>query len=562
MSTTEQQGHSSNAAGGILAQRKKRHHSNAAAAIAARRAGHLGSGITAEEDEGQEAPFISSSRDASEEDNDDASGFSDSASSLRFSHSNHPSSIGLPTSARDRALVDSKGAHRRPSNSAADKTPSSSSPPRHHGAIQGYIGGQDYSSQSARRPSHTGIKDPSISATLAKASQALSTSSSTDMDHLTGRSATGLLRKGSASSAGSDVGDGPAHDYINIKSGGNNKLDLTNLPAPMPIALGSQTIVVTPKAPDTQRDHPQPPKRKTSNPSHPSVHIVASKKASQETDGEEATDGAAASPYDGDVEFAARTPSSTTQQSGVASGSHTSTNTASLGITTFPIDVPSNSYVSAVRGSSSLGGDKVEEEPVSMASTATIRNFIHKAIYEPDPNRLYRINHPVDDGKNPSRPIRIYADGVYDLFHYAHALQLRQAKLFFPSVYLIVGVVSSESCAKHKNAPVLTSSERYTSVRNCKWVDEVIEDCPWVITQELLDKYHIDYVAHDEEPYIGSDGDAEIYKFCKDQGRFLPTQRTKGVSTSELLARIVDQYRHHNYDKKLAKIGHEELAFH
>ncbi|KAK9100936.1 hypothetical protein Scep_024366 [Stephania cephalantha] len=29
------------------------------------------------------------------------------------------------------------------------------------------------------------------------------------------------------------------------------------------------------------------------------------------------------------------------------------------------------------------------------------------------------------------------------------------------------------------------------------WVDEVIPDAPWVVTQEFIDKHKIDYVAHD-----------------------------------------------------------------
>jgi len=170
--------------------------------------------------------------------------------------------------------------------------------------------------------------------------------------------------------------------------------------------------------------------------------------------------------------------------------------------------------------------------------------------------RDYRINQPPTD-----RPVRIYADGVYDLFHYGHALALRQAKLAFPNVYLIVGVCSDELVRDHKAIPVMTSSERYESVRNCRWVDEVIEDAPWVIDQEFLDVHKIDYVAHDEAPYEGSaPGQSDIYRFVKDLGKFLPTRRTDGVSTSELLQRIVEGYRGGDYDKKLIKIGHPELC--
>lgn len=147
----------------------------------------------------------------------------------------------------------------------------------------------------------------------------------------------------------------------------------------------------------------------------------------------------------------------------------------------------------------------------------------------------------------------------------SHALQLRQAKLSFPSVYLIVGVVSSELCEQHKNRPILESSERYEALRNCRWVDEVLEDAPWVVEQPLIDKLEIDYVAHDELPYAMSTGGPaaasdDVYDWLKRQGKFLPTRRTEGISTSDLVARIVSMYREGDLDAKLEKMGESELT--
>lgn len=139
--------------------------------------------------------------------------------------------------------------------------------------------------------------------------------------------------------------------------------------------------------------------------------------------------------------------------------------------------------------------------------------------------------------------VRVYADGIYDLFHFGHARSLEQAKKSFPNAYLLVGCCSDETTHKYKGKTVMTESERYESLRHCKWVDEVIPDAPWVINQEFLDKHNIDYVAHDSLPYADASGAGkDVYEFVKAVGKFKETKRTDGISTSDIIMKIVKDY--------------------
>ncbi|CRL02413.1 CLUMA_CG015315, isoform C [Clunio marinus] len=144
---------------------------------------------------------------------------------------------------------------------------------------------------------------------------------------------------------------------------------------------------------------------------------------------------------------------------------------------------------------------------------------------------------------NCPRKVRVYTDGIYDLFHQGHARQMMQAKNVFPNsqVYLIIGCCSDELTHSLKGRTVMTDVERYEAIRHCRYVDEIIRDAPWKISDEFMEKYKIDFVAQDSTPYV-SNGCDDVYKEIKEKGCFVATERTEGVSTSGIVARIVKDY--------------------
>jgi len=177
---------------------------------------------------------------------------------------------------------------------------------------------------------------------------------------------------------------------------------------------------------------------------------------------------------------------------------------------------------------------KVKRRPVPW-STDSIAHRIRDCV---DYSKQITIEQALND--TAGRPVRVFADGIYDLFHYGHAEQLFQAKNIFPNVYLIVGVCNDALTHEKKGKTVMNEDERYQAIRHCRYVDEIVKDQPWFLSDEFLNYHKIDFVAHDDLPY--NSGGVDLFAHLKAQGKFVATQRTDGISTSDLIARVVRDY--------------------
>ncbi|KAI0820835.1 hypothetical protein BC628DRAFT_828080 [Trametes gibbosa] len=139
------------------------------------------------------------------------------------------------------------------------------------------------------------------------------------------------------------------------------------------------------------------------------------------------------------------------------------------------------------------------------------------------------IGAPPGSRGDEARTWRVYVDGVFGPLSPKDVLQLRQAKLSFPAVHLVVGVFSDEVCAEHESAVDVPHEDRCEVVRHCRWVDEVVPDAPWTLHERFLRARHIDYVAIDEGTSIDPDIDRERlkgYDLVKSLRKAIPTRKT------------------------------------
>ncbi|KAA0044241.1 ethanolamine-phosphate cytidylyltransferase isoform X2 [Cucumis melo var. makuwa] len=142
--------------------------------------------------------------------------------------------------------------------------------------------------------------------------------------------------------------------------------------------------------------------------------------------------------------------------------------------------------------------------------------------------------------RRKKKPVRVYMDGCFDMMHYGHCNALRQARALGDQ--LVVGVVSDSEITANKGPPVTPLNERMIMVNAVKWVDEVIPNAPYAITEDfmrkLFDEYKIDYIIHGDDPCVLPDG-TDAYALAKKAGRYKQIKRTEGVSSTDIVGRML-----------------------
>ncbi|CAK9016591.1 Ethanolamine-phosphate cytidylyltransferase (CTP:phosphoethanolamine cytidylyltransferase) (Phosphorylethanolamine cytidylyltransferase 1) [Durusdinium trenchii] len=142
--------------------------------------------------------------------------------------------------------------------------------------------------------------------------------------------------------------------------------------------------------------------------------------------------------------------------------------------------------------------------------------------------------------------VRIFLNGCFDLMHVGHFNALRQAKrlfyqLGFQKVVMVAGIHSDAAICQQKGPPMMSDEERIAVLAATKWVDELVTQLPYTkMSVKMADRLRVRYICHGDDMPICKGGEG-MYSEAVAQKRFQVLKRTEGISTTQIIERIIRQ---------------------
>lgn len=156
--------------------------------------------------------------------------------------------------------------------------------------------------------------------------------------------------------------------------------------------------------------------------------------------------------------------------------------------------------------------------------------------------------HPLAVAKK--KPVIGLVEGVYDMTHVGHFNSIRQARKMVDR--LIVLVNGDESTEKMKSPLVFNEQERLMMVKACKWTDEAHVFPEYIVPNDILEQFGADVLLHGDDIIVDKNGN-NIYDHWIKKGQFKVFRRTHGISTSDIVERVLN-LENDEYFKKNPKV--------
>lgn len=104
--------------------------------------------------------------------------------------------------------------------------------------------------------------------------------------------------------------------------------------------------------------------------------------------------------------------------------------------------------------------------------------------------------------------------------------------------YLVVGIHTDEEILENKGPTVMDLRERIAAVAACKWANLPVPGAPYVTDPHWMDLYGCRFVVHGDDVTTDATGE-DCYRVVKAENRFKIVKRTPGISTTDLVGRML-----------------------
>ena len=140
-------------------------------------------------------------------------------------------------------------------------------------------------------------------------------------------------------------------------------------------------------------------------------------------------------------------------------------------------------------------------------------------------------------------PRKIYVDGIFDLFHKGHVLHFKHIKeLDNLDNHLVVGIISDKDAKDYKRLPIYNQENRKILVESCKYVDEIIENAPLILTKDFIENNKIDLICHGFSNENDIKKQEKFFEVPRKMNKFKPVPYNTGISTTEIIDKIKKNY--------------------
>ena len=136
--------------------------------------------------------------------------------------------------------------------------------------------------------------------------------------------------------------------------------------------------------------------------------------------------------------------------------------------------------------------------------------------------------------------MRIYTDGVFDMFHRGHLECFKTIKNMYPNCHLVVGVVSDKDTESYKRIPIISQQDRLEIIKSIKYVDQVVFPGPLYMTKEFINKHNIDLIVHGFANQKDINKQKEFFKVAIELNKFKEIPYYSKISTTDIINKVKD----------------------